>query len=139
MDSFNCSNFVFILYKPHSTPNCTCPWSGHLLAMTKPSCGICPIAMGETLYRFTSHVLCFQFHETFTTYFSSHQFGIATKGGCETIIHAIKCTSDLHPNQVVFQLDVANAFNSLLRRVIFQELCVACGDITQLILFISAF
>jgi len=71
--------------------------------------------------------------------FHRTQFGVATKGGCETIIHAIRCTLDLHPDRVVFQLDMANAFNPLLRGVIFQELCVASGDITRLIPFVSAF
>jgi hypothetical protein len=35
----------------------------------------------------------------------------------------------LTPHWIVFQLDVANAFNSMLRHVIFQKLCVANGDI----------
>jgi hypothetical protein len=61
----------------------------HLLAMTKPSSGVCPIIMGETLYQFTSYALCFQFCETFVTHFSPHQFGIATKGGYDVIIHEI--------------------------------------------------
>jgi hypothetical protein len=34
---------------------------------------------------------------------------------------------------------MANAFNFVLRGVIFQELCVACGDILELILFVHAF
>jgi hypothetical protein len=44
--------------------------------MTKPSGGICPIAMGKTLYRFMNHALCFQLRETFATHFSPHQFGV---------------------------------------------------------------
>jgi hypothetical protein len=95
--------------------------------------------MGETSYWFTSRTLCFQFNDVFTTHFSSHQFRAATKGNCEIIIHGIKCTLDLHPNWVVFQLDVANTFNSVSRGVIFQELCVANGDIIQFIPFVHAF
>jgi hypothetical protein len=64
--------------------------------MTKPSNGVHPIAMGEKLYQLTSHILCIQFHETFATHFSPRQFGITTKGGCEAVIHDIKCTVDLH-------------------------------------------
>ncbi len=55
--------------------------------MTKPLGGVCPIAMWETLYRLTSHALCFQFYEAFVTHFSLHQFGITTKGGCEVVIY----------------------------------------------------
>jgi hypothetical protein len=34
---------------------------------------------------------------------------------------------------------MVNAFNLVLRRVIFQELCATSGDIIQLILFVCAF
>jgi len=44
----------------------------HLLAMTKPLGGVHRIAVGETLYQFTSHTLCLQFCDAFTTHFSSH-------------------------------------------------------------------
>ncbi len=47
---------------------------------------------------------------------------VAIKGNCETIIHNITCTLDLHLDWIVLQLYVANAFCSMLRRVIFQEL-----------------
>jgi hypothetical protein len=64
--------------------------------MTKFSGGVHPITMGETLYEFINHALCFQFHETFATHFSPHQFGVVIKGGYEVLIHNIKCTLDLH-------------------------------------------
>jgi hypothetical protein len=67
-----------------------------LLTMTKPLGGVCPIVVGETLYQLTSHALCFQFCEVFVTHFFLHQFGVITKGGCESIIHSIRCTLDLH-------------------------------------------
>jgi len=70
-----------------------------------------------------------------TTHFSPHQFGIATKGGYEVVIHNIKCTLD----QVVLQLDVTNVFNSMLKRVVFQELRAIGGDILQPIPFVRAF
>jgi hypothetical protein len=79
-----------------STPNSCVFGAACLLAMTKPSDGICPIAVGETLYQFTIYALCFQFHEAFATHFSSHQFRVSIKGGYETIIHGIRCTLDLH-------------------------------------------
>jgi hypothetical protein len=85
--------------------------------------------MGETLYRFISCVLCLQFCEAFATHFSPHQFGVVTKGGCEAIIHGIKCTLDLHPNWFVLQMDMANTFNSVSKGVIFQELRTTGGDI----------
>jgi hypothetical protein len=41
----------------------------YLLAMIKLLGGVCPIIVGETLYRLTSHILCFQFHNIFITHF----------------------------------------------------------------------
>jgi hypothetical protein len=61
----------------------------HFLAMTKLSSGVGPISMGEALYQFISHTLCLQFYNAFATHFSLHQFGVATKGECETVIHGI--------------------------------------------------
>jgi hypothetical protein len=69
-----------------------------LLTRTKPLSGICPIVVRETLYWFTKHILCLQFCDAFATHLFSHQFGVASKGGCEIIIHGIKCTLNLHPN-----------------------------------------
>jgi hypothetical protein len=81
----------------------------------------------------------FQFHEVFVIQFSPYQFRIVIKCGYETIIHSIKCTMNLHPDWVILQLDVANAFNFVSRGVIFQELCVANGDIIQFIPFVCVF
>jgi hypothetical protein len=64
--------------------------------MTKLSGGVCPIAMGKTLYGLTSRTLYFQFREAFATHFSSHQFGVVIKGGCEIIIHDIRYSLNLH-------------------------------------------
>jgi hypothetical protein len=58
--------------------------------------GVCPIVIGEVLYQLTIHALCLQFWDTFVTHFSSHQFGIAIKGGNEVVVHGIQCVLDLH-------------------------------------------
>jgi hypothetical protein len=100
-----------------------------LLTMTKPLGGVHPIIIRETLYQFTSRVLCFQFLGAFATHLSSHQFGIVTKARCEIVIHGIKCTLDFHLGLVVPHLDIINAFNSMLGNVIFQKLCAIDGDI----------
>jgi hypothetical protein len=40
-------------------------------------------------------------HPTVATHFSPHEFRIITKGGCETIIHGIRCTLNLHLNSIL--------------------------------------
>jgi hypothetical protein len=110
------------IVKGHIPPWIACVFGATcFLAMTKPLDGVHPILVEETLYRLTSCTLCFQFHDVFATHFSSHQFRVAIKGGCVAIIHGIRCTLDLYPNWVVLQLNVANAFNSISRGVIFKN------------------
>jgi hypothetical protein len=94
------------------------------------------ITIKETLYQLTSCILCLQFCNVFATHFSSHQYEVTTEGACEAIIHNIKCSLDFHPNWVILQLDMVDAFNLMSKRVIFQKVCVTSGDIIQLIPFV---
>jgi len=128
-------------------------WQGHiscqiahvlgvirLLAMTKPSSGVCFIAMGEMLCQHTLELffrpsISWCFWNTFVL----HQFGIVTKGGCETLIRDIRCTLDLHLDLILFQLNMVIVFNLVSRKVIFQEFHATCGDIIKIIIFNCAF
>jgi hypothetical protein len=45
-----------------------------------------------------------------------------------------------HPSQwVVLQVDVANAFNTISKKVIFEELCIIGRQLFQLFLFVLSF
>ncbi len=59
VDSFNCSNFVFILHKVTFHLKLHIFEATHHLAMTKPSSEVCYIIMGEVLYQHTNCTLCF--------------------------------------------------------------------------------
>ncbi len=41
------------------------------------------------------------------------------KGGCEAMAHDIQVALDVHPNWVVFHVDIVNAFNSISHKTIF--------------------
>jgi hypothetical protein len=99
-----------------------CPWGGLLLNHDQTFRWSSSFYNGGNIVSITSRFLCFKFHDAFTTHFSSHQFKVTMKGGCETVIHGIRCTLDLHLNWVVLQLDVVNAFNLMSRGVILQKL-----------------
>jgi hypothetical protein len=94
----NCFNFVPILHKVTFRVKLHVLGEARLLTLTKPLCGFCPIVIGELLHQFTSYSLRLEFYNTFVTHFSPHQFEIANKGECETVIHDIKCTLNLHAN-----------------------------------------
>ncbi len=55
------------------------------------------------------------------------------------MVCGIKCAFDLHPDWVVLQIDMDNALNYVSRRVVFQELQVVGGEITQLVIFVLTF
>ncbi len=59
MDSYNCFSFVFMSYKVTFHIKLHVLRVAHLLTMTKPSGGICPNAMGDTLYQFRNDVYAF--------------------------------------------------------------------------------
>ncbi|KAL2608814.1 hypothetical protein R1flu_027387 [Riccia fluitans] len=110
-----------------------------LLALEKPLGGIRPIAVGEVLYRLVVVTLGFKFWEALVDHFSPLQFGVAMRGGCETIIHGLRTTLDLHPDWVVLQVDIQNAFNTVSREALFCDLHAATGSLDQLFLFVRSF
>ncbi|KAL2610702.1 hypothetical protein R1flu_029275 [Riccia fluitans] len=99
--------------------------ASRLLALEKPSRGVRPIAVGEVLYRLIARSLGFQFWEALADHFSPLQFGVAMHGGCKIIIHGLQATLDLHPDWVVLQVDIKNAFNTISREALF---CTRQGD-----------
>jgi hypothetical protein len=62
-------------------------------------------------------------------HFSPHQFGVTTCGKCEIVVCGIQAMLHLHPNWMVLQMDVCNAFNSMSQSTIFQELQSSHGSL----------
>jgi hypothetical protein len=57
----------------------------------------------------------------FERHFHGLQFGVATPGGSEKLIHGIMDQQQADPSQDIIQLDSENAFNNLDRDSIFTE------------------
>ncbi|KAL2644887.1 hypothetical protein R1flu_012474 [Riccia fluitans] len=72
-------------------------------------------------------------------HFSPLEFGMARHGGCKTIIHGLHATLDLHPDWIVLQVDIQNAFNTISWEALFCELRAAIGSLDQLFLFVGSF
>jgi hypothetical protein len=81
--------------------------------------GFCPIVGGELFLQLINRSIVLQLWRLFQEHLSPHQFGISTLGGCETISFRIQALLNLHPNWVVMQVDVKNAFNNIFKRLIF--------------------
>ena len=50
-----------------------------------------------------------QNREAMEAFLSAMQFGVDTRQGAETIVHAVKLVMDEHPEWVIFQTDFKNA------------------------------
>ena len=101
----------------------------HLCAPTLLSCrkkngGLRPIAVGEVLRRLTSKSLSTVARHTIFSSLSPLPLRVCVRGGCEAIIHsASQLMSSSPPDQRWFLLlDFQNAFNSINREFMFEEI-----------------
>ncbi len=112
---------------PYSTLNNTCLWTGSPFNHDQTfKWSLSHYSGGNIVW---THKLRFMFSIpwSFCNTLFPTQIGVAIKGGFEIVIHGITCTLNLHPNWVVVQLDVTNAFNSMSKGVIFQTSCSRWG------------
>jgi hypothetical protein len=80
------------------------------------------------IYHLVICILVIQFRDTLVTHCNPHQFHVTTHGECETMVHGVEMMLNLHPDWVVLQVDVRNAFNSMSRSAIFQEIRFSFGS-----------
>src|SRR6218665_466487 len=95
---------------------------GNLIALTKKSGGLRPIAIGYTLRRVAAKCANRYAVNKLAPFFAPLQVGIATPAGCEAAVHAARKYVTAMPQDHVFvKLDFSNAFNSLHRDVMLQS------------------
>ena len=96
-----------------------------LLASQKKSGGLRPIAIGEVLRRLTSKCLSAHVLPLVKCVLPPHQVGVSTHNGAEALIHSLKLLlsnpSVATQSKCCLLLDFSNAFNSIDRSVLFQE------------------
>ncbi|CAI7864476.1 unnamed protein product [Closterium sp. NIES-54] len=96
--------------------------ASRLLAFTKPQGGTRPIAVGECLFRIITKAALFLTAPAARTHFTPLQFGVAVAGGIEAAIHTARTYLEVHQGAVALQIDLANAFNAVERRAVFEGL-----------------
>ncbi|CAI7859391.1 unnamed protein product [Closterium sp. NIES-54] len=96
--------------------------ASRLLAFTKPHGGTRPIAVGECLLRIIAKAALFLIAPAARSHFVPLQFGVAVAGGIEAAIHTARTYLEVHPEVVALQIDLANAFNAVERRAVFEGL-----------------
>ena len=97
-----------------------------LLACVKKSGGLRPIAVGEGLRRLTSKCLSRAVQVEAISTLSPLQVGVGVRTGCEAIVHSVSRVledpSIKSEDRWVLLLDFSNAFNSVDRGCMFEEI-----------------
>ena len=89
-----------------------------LMALRKPDKGLRPIAIGETIRRLVSKCCCQATEGRAQEIFRALQVGVATQGGGEAAIHAVRrLVEELgkNPDKIMLKVDISNAFNMVDR------------------------
>ena len=103
---------------------------GNLFAAVKKNGGHRPIAVGETIRRWTAKCVARKATADSADHLAPHQLGVRVKGGAEAIIHATGAI--FHDNSIVdedkwvLQVDFENAFNLISRPQMQQEIRRHC-------------
>ena len=103
--------------------------SSRLIALPKSNGDIRPIAVGEAIRRLTARAICQQKKELFSSFFCPIQHGVATECGTELIVHHIELLLQHNPDWVVLKSDVRNAFNSISRQQMLEQVVGSFPDI----------
>ncbi|CAI7910188.1 unnamed protein product [Closterium sp. NIES-53] len=84
--------------------------------------GTRPIAVGECLLQLIAKAALFLTVPAARGHFAPLQFGVAVAGGIEAAIHTARTYLEVHPDAVALQIDLANAFNAVERRAVYEGL-----------------
>jgi len=94
-----------------------------LCALDKGTPGdVRPIAIPECLRRAAARAVAVQYSAPWARHLAPLQYGVATRNGLEQVQLQVRGLLQRHPDWCVLRADCRNAFNTLSRRPIMQEL-----------------
>ena len=106
-----------------------------LIALKKNKEDVRPIAVGSVFRRTVAKLACRQLKDRMSRYFAPFQFGVATPGGSEQMIHLFQLIATQHPDWIILKTDAKNAFNSVNRQTF---LNLVAQDFPSLSAFVNA-
>ena len=92
-----------------------------LVAATKSSGGLRPIAIGSTLRRLTAKILLQRIRGAAAAHLWPRQLGFSSRGGSEIAVHAVRRYLLENSRAVMVKVDFKNAFNSHRRDTMLRE------------------
>ena len=111
------------------------PYLGQHCAFEKPDGGVRPIAVGSFYRRLAGKMAARHASSLLSSELSPVQLGVGTRGGCEALVHAFRqYSTSVSQNQslsthVAVKLNIKNAFNSILRKIVLSEILKRCPEI----------
>jgi hypothetical protein len=94
--------------------------ASRLVPLVKTRNKVRPIAVGEVLLRLAARCLGKRLQKHFSQHFRPLQFGVKEPQGTEPVIHAVR--RDLTRGYTALNADISNAFNTISREKIRQQL-----------------
>ena len=111
--------------------------TSRLEAFTKDPAGVRPIAIGEVFYRLIGRAVFRQLRSTFAEHLAPYQLAVGVSGGTEVVTRGLEVALQVHPDWALLQVDIRNAFNSVNRETIFEEL--QASPLSAIFPFVRAF
>jgi hypothetical protein len=93
-----------------------------LIALQKPSGGVRPIALTESIRRLASKSICLKHKEHFGELVGPHQYGVGVSSGIEKAVGYSRFCWRKSGSEVMLQIDAKNAFNCVHRSAFFEAL-----------------
>jgi len=93
-----------------------------LVALDKGGGAVRPIAMSDCLRRIASRAVCIQYGKRWQEHFAPQQYGVQTPGGAEQVYLQVNALLEQHPDWVVLRWDGVNAFNTINRGPLLDQL-----------------
>jgi hypothetical protein len=109
-------------------------YGANLIALTKKDGGVRPIAVGSTFRRLAAKICVRLTRTKLQTLFEPVQVGFGTRGGCEAAVHAVRTFVKSDSCEVLLKLDVKNAFNSVNRDTLLNEIKIHVPEIYNILL-----
>ena len=112
-----------ILQNPKLLPEKLQPYlfGARLVAIPKPHGGVRPIAIGVILRKLISSAFASIISPQLPEFFTPYQFGVGVPGGAENVVHGLRLANALKEGSVVAEVDFVNAFNSVERFAIAEQ------------------
>ena len=109
-------------------PVCRLFTASRLLAIPKKDGGLRPIACGDTLRRLAAKALMRQCLGAVKEKLAPLQVGVAVPGAGEKVVHRLLDWAATAPDEVLLQVDISNAFNSLSRSALLEAVASHAPD-----------